>query len=516
MPKIKTTLVIAGAGAGKTYQLIETIKSKLPLLSPHQYLAVITYTNAASQEIQERLSKETPIPPNVFIGTIHSFLIRFILKPFGSIYGVIPRDVIYKSVKIISKKSGQEKVMEENAIKKKLIKKGIVPYEQIVTQTKLLLDNKEIRKLVTQRLQYLFVDEFQDADSGQFNIFEIIRKENHTEMFFVGDPEQSIMTFQRKGSKVSSFDKRPIIVTKDKKTTSTQILLNNHRSTTPIVQFLNHFHTSIQQIKSNLEIDAVYAVVFIDDSNFKNIITNFNELCNDKIYCLNKPKKRFFLGYENKLYKPVAEEFGLFPKQTEVSNPVYALEKTSNFICGIYNNTKHGIMKNLEIDIIVYREKCLNIIQFVRDNPALEKDELVTYLNTLFPLKVDNHRQVQFQTDKELTDLINVLNHGFSSTLNKTESDDFYLTIHKSKGLQADAVLATASNTKELMAWLETDKQIRWNDKLDKCRLGYVAFSRAREFLCIACLEPIDDLIKDHVESLGVQIVQMNKELLSV
>ena len=83
--KVKPTLVIAGPGAGKTHYIIEKVIEKLPMLAAHRFLAVITYTNAATCEIYERLSKKMDIPSNVFIGTIHSFLVRFILKPFGTI-----------------------------------------------------------------------------------------------------------------------------------------------------------------------------------------------------------------------------------------------------------------------------------------------------------------------------------------------------------------------------------------------------------------------------------------------
>ncbi|KUP08425.1 hypothetical protein Q75_02880 [Bacillus coahuilensis p1.1.43] len=51
------------------------------------------------------------------------------------------------------------------------------------------------------------------------------------------------------------------------------------------------------------------------------------------------------------------------------------------------------------------------------------------------------------------------------------------------------------------------DKQSRFKDKQDTCRIGYVAFSRAKEFLCIACLEEIDDEIKKHLSSLKVVMV---------
>ena len=45
-------------------------------------MALITYTNAAADEIATRLVTHFPI----FIGTIHRFCLEFILRPFSWIY----------------------------------------------------------------------------------------------------------------------------------------------------------------------------------------------------------------------------------------------------------------------------------------------------------------------------------------------------------------------------------------------------------------------------------------------
>ena len=83
--------------------------------------------------------------------------------------------------------------------------------------------------------------------------------------------------------------------------------------------------------------------------------------------------------------------------------------------------------------------------------------------------------------------------------------------IHRFKGLEVDAVLAVAKTEKELKLRLETDTAIRdaHNEKAtsDYPRLGYVAFSRARKILCIACLESIKQDTKEKLKSLNVDII---------
>jgi DNA helicase-2/ATP-dependent DNA helicase PcrA len=89
----------------------------------------------------------------------------------------------------------------------------------------------------------------------------------------------------------------------------------------------------------------------------------------------------------------------------------------------------------------------------------------------------------------------------------KTSELERYSTIHKAKGLQAEAVLAVARTANELEKWLFTSKEQRAGDKNDTCRIGYVAFSRAMQVLCIACLKPIGNALKEKLTTLDVGIV---------
>jgi len=63
--------------------------------------------------------------------------------------------------------------------------------------------------------------------------------------------------------------------------------------------------------------------------------------------------------------------------------------------------------------------------------------------------------------------------------------NDWSSSIHQAKGLEAVAVLAVARSLNENKSWCMTDHAQRIADKADTCRLGFVAFSRAMELLCI-------------------------------
>ena len=71
----KSFFLYAGAGSGKTYALVELLKyiktvQKTNLELSHQKVAVITYTNAATDEIKRRIGFDTLFD----ISTIHSFV----------------------------------------------------------------------------------------------------------------------------------------------------------------------------------------------------------------------------------------------------------------------------------------------------------------------------------------------------------------------------------------------------------------------------------------------------------
>lgn len=251
----KPKLIIAGPGSGKTYNLVNEIVGCIPLLEPHRVLAAITYTNAATHSVKTKLERKIKIPPNVFVGTTYGFFNAFILLPYASIYGkaeldkiFVEYDVTAKATEITNKKTFGNAVDKQrylasvqNNILKGLLDKGIIPFDQIAKISADLMDEKTVRRIVGNKMQYLFVDEFQDATSHQHKIFEALRKEKKTIMYKVGDPEQYISNHTIRGRKLPNFEKLPIIVVQPSCEVTQQII--NRRSSKQIVDFINNFNT---------------------------------------------------------------------------------------------------------------------------------------------------------------------------------------------------------------------------------------------------------------------------------
>jgi len=125
MGTTENKLVLSGPGSGKTTGMIDEIIEKIVSLKPCQYMAVITYTNAATENIKEQLDKKIPIPHNLFIGTIHSFLNRFIVIPYAPLLNVCPSDMCYIDEIAVND------TRLRNLVNKQARDKGIITYDQI-------------------------------------------------------------------------------------------------------------------------------------------------------------------------------------------------------------------------------------------------------------------------------------------------------------------------------------------------------------------------------------------------
>ena len=102
--------------------------------------------------------------------------------------------------------------------------------------------------------------------------------------------------------------------------------------------------------------------------------------------------------------------------------------------------------------------------------------------------------------------------HAAAAAGRASIGDDWSSSIHRAKGLEATAVLVVADTWNELRKWCTVDRALRNRDKQDKCRLGFVAFSRAMELLCLACREPSDANTRKYLEDLGLTLLPRPQE----
>ena len=510
MPVIKPTLVIAGPGAGKTHGMVDEIIKVLPNLENHRYMVVITYTNSATQNIKKRLSKKISIPPNLFIGTTHSFLNKFIVIPYSSInnqdikgeklFIQCGTDNVLERLFKSQKKPDDFKAINyiKSRMKKALLKDGYIAYDQTLTLSEECFKNKRIKEIVSNRIQYLFVDEFQDTNNKIYGVIEDIRKQKKTIIYCVGDPEQYIQSFD---SSIRDFNNLPILKASRNSQYITTLNKSNRRSAQPIVNFLNHFSQrqygteSFEQQRINSMIGE--SVKFINKpADVVTMLPSFFEICEKH----NIPhKERGIIAKENyTVKKAIAALNGNFlsPDKSINISPINEIKDTllsvldtnQSLYCEKYNETPFDL-----------RVKSVQIIRAIRKGVITNENTFVKFVTETLKLQVKN--RIPFKID----------NLRMSIENQRSTNAVMVSNIHRFKGLEVDAVLAVAKTDIELNLWLETDTIIRDEHKdkatSDYPRLGYVAFSRARKILCISCIEPISDLTKEKLMNLDVEII---------
>lgn len=162
-----TTVVVAGAGSGKTRVLTERAKYLLKNGVEPEKLYMITYTNNAAQEMYDRLSDCEGFS-KVFIGTIHSLAAQ---------------------------------ILSTNKIQLNYIIKKAVETEDFDILFREV--QKHLDTLYIPHIQHLLVDEFQDICPNEYSfIKEVLHPDN---LYVVGDPRQSIYSF--KGATPKFFNK---------------------------------------------------------------------------------------------------------------------------------------------------------------------------------------------------------------------------------------------------------------------------------------------------------------------
>lgn len=291
------SLVIAGAGSGKTRVLTYKIAYLLSQGMKPWSIMALTFTNKAAREMKERIGKLVgdDLAQHLYMGTFHSIFSR-ILRAEAEHIGFNNNFTIYDEsdsrslLKAIIKEMGLDDkaykpaavharismaknnlvtaeaydsdpaILEQNKrAKMPAIGKIYVAYVQRCRQAnamdfddllmltfQLFRDHEEIRLKYAGRFDYILVDEYQDTNHVQMSIVMQLCKEK-LRVCAVGDDSQSIYSFR--GANIDN------ILNYQKQLPGTQLfkLEQNYRSTQTIVEAANSLiHHNRNQIQKEV------------------------------------------------------------------------------------------------------------------------------------------------------------------------------------------------------------------------------------------------------------------------
>ena len=276
-------LIVAGAGSGKTRVLTSRIAYILEKGCDPSRVLALTFTKKAASEMKERIALMVGErrARKLYMGTFHSVFIRF-LREFSESLGYPQSFTIYDTRDSVSaiKTCLKELNLDEKIYKPKDVlsrismaknnlvtpgayrrnatalqndasakkprivdiydlyahkckQSGVMDFDDILLNMNILLrDNPEACQAISERFDYIMVDEYQDTNFSQYLILKKL-SQRHQNICVVGDDSQSIYAFR--GAKIENI----LNFKKDYPKHNIFRLEQNYRSTQVIVDAAN-------------------------------------------------------------------------------------------------------------------------------------------------------------------------------------------------------------------------------------------------------------------------------------
>jgi DNA helicase-2/ATP-dependent DNA helicase PcrA len=275
------SLVLAGAGSGKTRTIIYRVAHLLRSGVPAEQILLLTFTNKAAREMLSRLEHLLGAMPRILGGTFHhvcNLLLRRYAAAagFGNNFSILDqedsRDLINACIKDAGIDTKQKRFPSASILQSfwsysrnaKLPFSEVVELKQprllnsvpameavldiyetrkkqanamdfddlLVKTTELLRNNVSVREQVAGKYRFVLVDEYQDTNRVQAEFLALVSSV-HKNLLVVGDDAQSIYSFRAADVRnilgfPNTFDGANIFK-----------LETNYRSTTPILELAN-------------------------------------------------------------------------------------------------------------------------------------------------------------------------------------------------------------------------------------------------------------------------------------
>lgn len=273
-----SVFLVACPGSGKTRCLAYKIVSELSKLgTKKKWVVAITYTHRAADEIRDRIELLGVDTSQLWIGTIHSFCLEWILRPYAIYHDQLKFGfrVInsYDTERILTalckpyrnpsvsyydcghfytpdglklsntvgiKTNAVHKILEK--YRSSLADNNQIDFELILHYAYQLISSiAPIKGLLSSMFSAILIDEYQDTKEIQYSILAMILKAGAGQItcFVVGDPNQSIYTsmggFAITAQQFSNLCDMNFVQME---------LSQNYRSSSRIVEYFNNYRVN--------------------------------------------------------------------------------------------------------------------------------------------------------------------------------------------------------------------------------------------------------------------------------
>lgn len=478
--KSKYLCVSACPGAGKTYTLVKKIEQELDRLKDWQGIIACSFTKESSKEIRTRLGKRNNKLDNCFINTIDSMVLNLIIKPFLNRY-LFGKKLIKKRVSI--KHIDEEKSSKVNDYTRLYNKNNIIRekaneyikawYKNLqngiykISFPSYLLAERIVKmdlfnKYFALRYPTIYIDESQDLNYFQHRFLQALKENTDINIILLGDHYQSI--YQFRGAQPELFSG---LLNQGYNLRKITVSVRCHPS---ILYYANKiFNPKVQKSFDESHVKIIYQIDL-----------EFLKSLNGNTFILVEKNTK---GIE--LYEKYKADFDiLYSKKLDEMPEDYNLNK------------------DIIDELIKYYVNYDNL----NDRYKYPLEDLVIFLNTI----IGKVNTADFKINKRnftdyMIDSIKILNLDVSfrtiNILNEKLNDEKYkyyyyildkpnriMTIHGSKGLEADNIIIYLTNTYPI------DDQFK--------RRLFVAITRAKKNVfiyyekCFSGVRYIQELIK--------------------
>lgn len=466
----ENALVLACPGSGKTRVLTLKIAKELDnLKSRHDRVAALTYTNRAADEIERRIDKIGIDSSNLWTGTIHSFCLQWILKPYAMYIDELKQG--YSIIDEFNLSRLKEEIKEEfnlpqfanlntrlnrkgdyinqdqsvNEVAKilhqRLIQNRMIDFDLILYYSFFLLErNSKISKHLSRIFSYFFIDEYQDTQDLQYAIVgKIISTSNgYCKIFLVGDPDQAIF------KSLGGIAKGIFEISEDIGGYPIKHLelTGNYRSTQRVINFYKNFQNTKIEIQSYSDYANEDGIVALDMKVSKNklaeeiskiIKINLDKGIPPNEICVIAPQWTFLTSLARKLKALLpdvpldAPGLTILPRNPDnfwyrlsrlILCPVHVNKYTTRikWAKGIFEDINHFNITVFDTD----GNNCRKLLKFI-NGVKIDEIDGMQYLKIVF-LDIFKYLNIDIETNKVLS---KQWNSFFESLKARYESHDF-------------------------------------------------------------------------------------------
>ena len=518
LDKKQNFLLSGGAGSGKTYTLIQTLHYIFDR-NPKVQVACITYTNIAADEMKER----SPYS-NLHVSTIHDFLWEEIkdyqknLKQ--ALIALVSED--FKTSSLAISYSGDKPITEVDFDviqyqNYRDLQNGIISHDEVLKIANYMFKSYPmLSKILCDKYDYIFIDEYQDTQASVIEIFLKHIKETAKQSLcigFFGDKMQSIYD-TGVGNIQSYIDSKDVIKVKK---------ADNYRCSVKVINLLNKLRSDIEQKPANKGEDGAIknkdgSAIFLYSNQDFDLNTfqaseyskgwDFRNFEETKILFLTHKLSATRLGFD--------ELLKAFPNSDRIigNEPDYLakhLLKMGNIIYHYEKECYSVILELLQIKIKTnadkqYISKALsNLKSLIETGKNIE--DMIEYFDKEKFLKKDDNFEAYIEKHGEIYDKVKILpSTQLMPYFSYYNSYSPYSTQHGIKGAEFENVLVVMDNGKwnnyNFEYYFEqTPKKESVIQRTEK--IFYVCCSRAKNNLIVYYPNPSNSVIKKAEELFG-------------